>query len=71
MAATYLCSGCHVFVCWLLPTDTGLLIVIAVFTMDLHLELPSTHTNVDTIIAAFQYTSAEPGLGAGLCLLDT
>lgn len=51
MAATYLCSGCHVFICWLLPTDIGLFIVIAVFTMDLHLESPSTHTNMDTVIS--------------------
>lgn len=48
MAATYLCSGCHVFIYWLLPADKVLFVVTAVFTMDLHLKLPS---NMDTAIS--------------------
>lgn len=51
MAATYLCSGYHVFICWSLPTDRGLFIVIPVFTRDLHLESPSIHTNMETVLS--------------------
>lgn len=66
----YLCSGCHVFIDWLLPPASTLFPVMQSYGPAFRVTF-NPHKPEHCHLCPFQWISGEPGHHAVLCLLDT